>query len=100
MKDLDSSSDGHRTQNDRFNSIHNQAWSVYEEKYLVQAQVKIPVQVNGKLRDFLIVDSSLLENQKEIEERAFASEKIKKYLNGNNPKKTIYIPGKMLSIVT
>jgi len=100
VKDLDSSSDGHRTQNDRFNSIHNQAWSVYEEKYLVQAQVKIPVQVNGKLRDFLIVDSSLLENQKEIEERAFASEKIKKYLNGNNPKKTIYIPGKMLSIVT
>jgi leucyl-tRNA synthetase len=78
-------------------SIHQQSWPKVEEKYLETESLTIVVQVNGKVRDSLTVKKDL--SQKEIEEMAMESEKIQKFLDGKTPKKIIYIPGKILSIV-
>ena len=73
-------------------------WPGYDEKLLVDALITIPVQVNGKIRDSLLVSAEVTE--KEILSMAAKSEKVTKYTDGHDIKKQIYIKGKILSIVT
>lgn len=78
-------------------SIHLEKWPEFEEKYLVSSTALIIVQVNGKKRGELTVDSSQLTVNKEIEE--MGKEIAAKYLEGNEVKKTIYVKGKILNFV-
>ncbi|OGY25359.1 MAG: hypothetical protein A2Z11_00670 [Candidatus Woykebacteria bacterium RBG_16_43_9] len=80
-------------------SIHNQKWPQVETAALVDEQVTVVVQVNGKLRDTLEIQKSKVKNQKEIEQLAFGSDKVKKHLTGKKTKNIIYVPGKVLNIV-
>ena len=59
----------------------------------------IIVQINGKLRDTIQVQTSTIKLQDEIEESAKTSEKIKKHLEGQTVKKVIYLEGKLLNFV-
>lgn len=79
------------------NSIHSEDWISYEEKYLVDEEVEVAVQVNGKLRDTIIlaVDSE----QEEAEKRAKDSEKINKYLSKGEIKKTIYVKNRIINFI-
>lgn len=81
-------------------SVHGQGWPQVEEKWLEEEEVTIAVQVNGKLRDTVRVQTSEFREQKKVEQLAFESERIKKHLSSNKIKKTIYVPGKVLNIVT
>jgi leucyl-tRNA synthetase len=82
-------------------SIHLSAWPKVEDK-MVDEEIIIPVQINGKLRSTVKIQSSLLRQgfggQAKIEELAMESEKIKKYLTGK-PKKIIYVPGKIINLI-
>ena len=53
----------------------------------MEENVSIIVQVNGKLRDTVTVESSKLKVQSEVEEAVKASEKIQKFLEGRKLKK-------------
>ena len=78
-------------------SLAYEAWPTYEEKLCVDDVVTIVIQVNGKIRDKIDVDASA--TKEELESLALASSKIKELLNGNNPKKVIVVPKKLVSIV-
>ncbi|HVZ67200.1 MAG TPA: class I tRNA ligase family protein, partial [Patescibacteria group bacterium] len=78
-------------------SVHFSSWPTYDEKYLVTDEVVVPIQVNGKRRGEIVVQSSKLKDQSEIETRA--KEIIKSYLEGREVKKVIYVPGKIINFV-
>ena len=79
------------------NSIHLSTWPKVEGE-IIEEEVTIPVQVNGKLRDTIKIQNSKVKSQKEVEKLALNSEKIKKYLTGK-PKKIIYVPGKIINLI-
>jgi leucyl-tRNA synthetase len=80
-------------------SIHLEEWPVYEQEYLVEDEVSIVVQINGKLRDTVQVQSSKFKVQSEVEELARKSSKIVKYLEGQDIKKVIYVEGRLINFV-
>lgn len=78
-------------------SVHAQQWPVYEEAALVVDEIELAVQVNGKVRDKIIVATSA--TKEEIEEQAFASDRVKEFTDGKTVAKVIIIPGKICNIV-
>ena len=74
-------------------------WPTWDEAKLIEDEVEVVVQVNGKLRAKIKVKASDLENQSIIEGLALQDENIKKFVQGD-PKKTIFVPkAKLLNIV-
>lgn len=78
-------------------SIHQQAWPVFENAAGEESDFVVAVQVNGKLRDTLLIGSS--KAQAEIEKMAKESSKTAKFLEGQNIKKVIYIKNKVINFV-
>ncbi|MEN9407375.1 MAG: leucyl-tRNA synthetase [Candidatus Parcubacteria bacterium] len=85
--------------NQEFASIHQEDWPIYDEKFLVQDEVVIVVQVNGKVRENITMESAESKEKSAVEKKAKESEKIKGYLEGKTVKKSIYIEGKILNFV-
>jgi leucyl-tRNA synthetase len=79
------------------NSIHTQKWPEYDESKVQQDVIKVGVQINGKLRDQIEVGND--ESEESVKERALELENVKKWLEGNEVKKFIYIKGKIVNIV-
>jgi leucyl-tRNA synthetase len=78
-------------------SIHSQIWPKYDEKYLKEETIKIPVQVNGKLRGVITVSpEETAENI--VVKRALELDKVKSQLEGKKYK-SIYVKGKILNFV-
>ena len=73
------------------------AWPVADESLLVQDTVDIGVQVNGKMRGTISV--SLETSQDDAMAAALAQDSVKKFTEGTDIKKIIYVPGKILNIV-
>ena len=71
-------------------------WPTYDEKCLVADKVTIAVQINGKVRGTICIDKDAEENN--AFEAAKADEKINAWIT-NEPKKVIYVKGKILNIV-
>jgi leucyl-tRNA synthetase len=78
-------------------SIHQQPWPQVDEDAAKEEQITLIVQVNGKLRDRLIVPVSISED--EAKAVALGSENIQGYLQGKMPKKIVYVPGRLVNIV-
>ena len=78
-------------------SIMDASFPEYNEKYLIQKEMNYPVAFNGKMR-FKIVFSLDLEIE-EIKKRILNHEKTQQYLNGNDPKKIIVVPNRIINIV-
>ena len=64
---------------------------------LVQDEIELMLQVNGKLRGSLRVPAGA--DKAAIEVAALASEAAQKHLEGNAPKKLIVVPGRLVNIV-
>ncbi|HUD44186.1 MAG TPA: leucine--tRNA ligase [Patescibacteria group bacterium] len=80
-------------------SVHTSEWQTFDSKMLVEDEVTIAIQVNGKVRADLRFKNNDLRNEKMIEEMARNNEKMKKYLEGQTVKKIIYVPGKVINFV-
>ena len=78
-------------------SIHNQRWPSCDEELAREDVVTVAVQVNGKLRDKLVVPADISES--EVTCLALASERIKTYTDSKPVRKVIYVPGRIVSIV-
>ncbi|QOR34704.1 leucine--tRNA ligase [Clostridium sp. 'deep sea'] len=78
-------------------SIFNQEWPKYNEKALVLDTVEIAVQINGKVKTRLTIDSSL--SKDEIEKLVLANENITSSLEGKTIRKVIVIPKRLVNIV-
>ncbi|HEX7172680.1 MAG TPA: leucine--tRNA ligase [Candidatus Limnocylindria bacterium] len=79
-------------------SIHQQPWPVADPSLAASDTLELPVQVDGKLRDRLVVTPDT--PPAEIEAMALASEHVQRYLNGRAPSKVIQIPGRLVNVVT
>jgi len=78
-------------------SIHRQPWPKYDPKLIVESELTIVVQVNGKLRDNVIVAANATEA--DIKAKALASDKVKQFTEGKKVIKIIYVPKKLINIV-
>lgn len=78
-------------------SIVEVPWPQYEKDKLIQDQVKVMVQVNGKLRSELVVSKN--EPKELVLNLARKNEKIMPYLEGKRIVKEIYVPGKIINFV-
>jgi len=83
-----------------FYSIHLQPWPKFDPKFLEEDEVTIVVQVNGKVRETIKVESGKLKVESYVEELARKSEKVRKYLEGKEVKKVVYVEGKVINFVT
>jgi leucyl-tRNA synthetase len=82
---------------DRKYSIHTQPWPKVDEAAVMEDEITIPIQVNGKLRDRIVVPADATEEQ--IKSTALASEVVKKFLEGKLPRKVIVAQKKLVNIV-
>jgi len=78
-------------------SIHNQKFPDWDESLVVDESITLIVQINGKLRDTISVDSGISEEM--AQEAAMSSEKIQGHINGTTIKKVIYVPDRLINIV-
>jgi len=78
-------------------SIHTSEWPSYDEQYLASDRMTIVVQINGKVRAQLEVAADA--TQEDIETKAKQDQKVASYLTDKQIKKTIYVPGKLISFV-
>jgi leucyl-tRNA synthetase len=77
--------------------VADAAWPAVDPALLVEDEVTIAVQVNGKLRDTLVLAKGLPRDQ--IEAAALASDKIVRLLEGKAPKKVIVVPDRLVNLV-
>ncbi|MDB6031611.1 MAG: leucine--tRNA ligase, partial [Verrucomicrobiales bacterium] len=71
-------------------------WPKYDANLLVESTLEIAVQVNGKLRDRIVVPTDA--PQAQLEAAALASDKVKPFLKGKTIKKIIVVPKKLVNI--
>jgi leucyl-tRNA synthetase len=83
----------------KLDSIHVQKWPVYNITSLQDEAITFVVQVNGKLRDTVIVSVDQSKNQKEIEKLAGTSENVKRHVADKKILKVIFVPGKLINFV-
>ncbi|MET1014539.1 MAG: leucine--tRNA ligase [Paenisporosarcina sp.] len=72
-------------------------WPVYDESKLVENEIEMVIQVNGKVRTKIVVSKDLTKD--ELENAVLSDEKVKEILEGKEMKKLIAIPGKLVNIV-
>ena len=77
--------------------IADQAWPQVDEALLVEDEVTIAVQINGKLRDTLRAPKGA--PRETIEEMALSSEKVVRLLDGKPPRKVIVVPDRLVNLV-
>lgn len=78
-------------------SVLDAAYPAVEQKYLVESAKNYPIAINGKTRTELNI--ALDATQQQVEELVLADDIVKKWLDGNRPKKVIYVKNKMINVV-
>ncbi|WP_325314304.1 leucine--tRNA ligase [Kingella oralis] len=78
-------------------ALWQQAWLQPDPAALVQTEIELMVQVNGKLRDKILVAADAAED--DIKATAFASAGAIKFMEGKTPKKVIVVPKRLVNIV-
>jgi leucyl-tRNA synthetase len=78
-------------------SLAYEPWPEYDEELAREKQIELPVQINGKVRDRILVPADLDDEQ--IRARALASERIILLLAGKSPRKVMVVKGRLVSIV-
>jgi leucyl-tRNA synthetase len=83
---------------DHEGSVHESAWPEWDESKVQDQDIEIAVQVDGKLRAVLGVSSDT--DQEIIEQLALDERSIQQHLEGREIIKVIYVPGRILNLVT
>jgi leucyl-tRNA synthetase len=78
-------------------TIAYESWPKYDPALLVEDTLEMPVQINGKLRDKIVVAAKA--TAAEIESAARGAEKIGPLIEGKTVKKVIVVPGRLVNIV-
>ena len=78
-------------------SVSTMRWPEFDESALVKDTVEIVVQINGKVKEKLMVDSNA--TKEELEKIAMENEKIQGLLQGKSVVKVIAVPSRLINIV-
>jgi leucyl-tRNA synthetase len=77
--------------------VSEQPWPAWNEEYLVQDEVEVIIQVNGKLRDRMTVAKDL--DEANLERLALASTRVQESLSGKSVRKVVVVPNKIVNLV-
>ena len=77
--------------------VADSVWPVFDPAALVEDEVEIVFQVNGKLRDKVVVPVGA--SKEEVEKIALASARVQEFMEGKPVKKIIVVPGKLVNVV-
>ncbi len=77
--------------------ITDQSWPEHHEEFLVEDEVEIALQVNGKVRDRIQVP--IAATKEELEALARANRRVREFIAGLNVRKVIVIPTKLVNVV-
>ncbi|MFH1565850.1 MAG: leucine--tRNA ligase [bacterium] len=80
-------------------SIHKQIWPKHDPKLIKEDKASVSVQINGKFKGVVEVDTANAKDRELIEKLAVKIEKIKNNLFDRKIKKVIFIPGKTINFV-
>ncbi len=78
-------------------SVHRKSWPEADLNALIKDEVEIVVQLNGKLKEKILIPAAL--SKEETEERAMNNDKVKESIEGKEIKKVVVVPGKLVNIV-
>ncbi|MFH5781628.1 leucine--tRNA ligase [Heyndrickxia oleronia] len=78
-------------------TITYEAWPIFDESKLVDAEVEIVVQLNGKVRSKMMVSSEI--SREQLEAFVMEDEKVKELIDEKTIRKVIAVPGKLVNIV-
>jgi leucyl-tRNA synthetase len=78
-------------------SIHLSEWPKWDKKKIIEEEVKIAVQVNGKVRAEIMVSKDMTEE--DIKKIALQNKNIFAWTDNREVKKVIYVPGRVINIV-
>ena len=78
-------------------SVHRQRWPVLDPEALVQDTVDVVIQVKGKVRGTIKVPSDA--DKSTLEKLALASDVAARWLEGQEPRRVIVVPGKLVNLV-
>jgi leucyl-tRNA synthetase len=78
-------------------SVHQQPWPKVDEAAAREDEITIPIQVNGKVRDRIVVPADATDEL--IQSAALASEVVQKYLEGKKPRQVIVVPKRLVNVV-
>ncbi len=78
-------------------SIHLSPWPKWDKKKIIEDEMKIVVQVNGKVRAEIMVSKDLSES--EIKEIAIQNSSVKNWILDKEIRRVIYVPGRVVNIV-
>ncbi|KKQ42734.1 MAG: Leucine-tRNA ligase [Microgenomates group bacterium GW2011_GWC1_37_8] len=80
-------------------SIHKQPWPKYNAELVIEKNVTIAVQVNGKLRATIVMQTVQSDTQDEVTIKAKEDSNVKKWLEGKKIIKEVFVAGKLLNFV-
>jgi len=78
-------------------SILKEKWPEYDEKLVKEEIITLVIQVNGRVRDKMEIDASV--SEEEAKKLTLERGKVKKWIEGKEIKKIIFVPGKLINIV-
>jgi len=78
-------------------SVHKQKWPAYDETALKVDEIEIVLQINGKVRDKIVVPVAI--DQEKVKEMALAQERVRNLIAGKQIVKVISVPNKLVNIV-
>ena len=79
------------------NSLAYESWPNYDERYLIEDEVEIAIQITGKIRSRIIVPKGLEEAT--LKEKVLADETVKKWIDGKQIRKFIVVPDRLVNII-
>lgn len=74
------------------------SFPIADSELMVEDQIEIPIQINGKLRSKILVKPDT--SKEEMERLALADSKVVEHLAGASPKKVIVVPGRLVNVVS
>src|SRR5690606_7920158 len=81
----------------REGSVHQAAWPDLDPDALQREEIEVVVQVNGKLRDRLVVPVDVDEDT--LRERATALPRVRQFIDGRQIQRVIVVPGRLVNVV-
>jgi leucyl-tRNA synthetase len=78
-------------------SIHLSDWPKWDESLIIDGEIKIAVQINGKVRTEIFIKTD--EAEEEVKKQALANEVVLRHVGAGSVKKVIYVKNRLINIV-
>ncbi len=87
------------TKKGQVQSVHLVPWPTYNKKYLVDDEVNVVVQINGKVRANILMGAEEAKIEGEVLKKALGLSEIQSRIGDKSPDRVIFIPGKIINLV-